>query len=329
MLEFYDQIHRENQLRSLTEITARGNQSPMALGLGTTAVNDILTGKRQPVDEKQAAALARALGGGTDEAEHVEKLFRSARLDKYKRPAKTREPGGPGTAELDATGLDGTGLNRTGLDRTGLDRTGLDRTGLDAIANLLADAMRKQWLTAAHDRGLLLPAPLPVRWRRSTEPVAGAVSQATQFRDDGSSFDPLPGFTRVTAHRLREGGRDGLLNVYGGLASGRLIIAGGPGRKELGGGASAAGRAWPPRPADGSRAYEGTGPGSVHPRRLGSDGHAGGGLAERKNSARSRSFAAVAAIGSAANCSIRDGYRCSWTASTRCPSPPAFARCRP
>ena len=206
LLEFYDRIHRVNLLRSLSEIIEHGNRPELALGLsGTTSVNDILTGNRLPADQKQAAALARALGGSTEEAERAGKLFGAALADRRKLSAAVgtrsdkRRPDGRRDAEL------------------------------EEIADLLADAMRKQWLSAANDRGLLEPAPLPMRWRRSSVPVAGAVSEATRVRDDGLSFPPLPGMNRPAAGGLREGGREGLLKVYAGLPSGRLVIIGDPG----------------------------------------------------------------------------------------------------
>ncbi|MFT7837509.1 hypothetical protein Q5530_15305 [Saccharothrix sp. BKS2] len=96
---------------------------------------------------------------------------------------------------------------------------------VDELTDRLAVAVRVQWEQAAADRGLRQPAPLPIRWRRSREPVAGPPSAATASR----SFAPLPGVERVTTAQLREGTHRTLHRVYGGLASGRLILAGGPG----------------------------------------------------------------------------------------------------
>src|SRR5262249_19377384 len=47
---------------------------------------------------------------------------------------------------------------------------------VDEWLRLLATASWNQWTAAANDRRLLRPAPLPIRWRRSTAPVAGPVS---------------------------------------------------------------------------------------------------------------------------------------------------------
>ncbi|MGW5723923.1 NACHT domain-containing protein [Amycolatopsis sp. NPDC003865] len=98
----------------------------------------------------------------------------------------------------------------------------------DELGDLLATAMRNQADKTAIERRLIQPAPLPVRWRRATGPVAGPVSALSATRT-GSVFDPLPGLTRVTAARLREGSSEKLHSLYGGLPSGRLMIIGGPG----------------------------------------------------------------------------------------------------
>ncbi|GLZ42823.1 hypothetical protein [Actinokineospora sp. NBRC 105648] len=97
----------------------------------------------------------------------------------------------------------------------------------DELADLLANAVREQWTAAAADRGLLHPRPLPIRWRRSTRAVAGPVTAATSSQAGG--FDPLPGLDRVTQGMLCEGTDRDLHRIYGGLASGRVIITGQPG----------------------------------------------------------------------------------------------------
>ncbi|MFI9817888.1 NACHT domain-containing protein [Saccharothrix variisporea] len=101
--------------------------------------------------------------------------------------------------------------------------------GVDESAEQLASAMRVQWQQAAAERGLLQSSPLPIRWRRSRQPVAGPPSAATARHSAGTSFAPLPGLGQVTAPRLRSGTHRALHGVYGGLPSGRLIITGGPG----------------------------------------------------------------------------------------------------
>lgn len=101
--------------------------------------------------------------------------------------------------------------------------------GLDELADLLAVAMRNQWTKAANDRRILQPAPLPIRWCRATEPVAGPTAAATLSRADHAGIEPLPGLVRVTGSRLRRGTRRDLHRIYGGLASGRMLIIGGSG----------------------------------------------------------------------------------------------------
>lgn len=97
---------------------------------------------------------------------------------------------------------------------------------VDEIADELATAIRRQWDQVALDRGLMQPAPLPIRWRRSQEAIAGPPSTATSSRDGQAGFDPLPGLERVTSGMLRSGGRTALHRVYGGVASGRVVIVG-------------------------------------------------------------------------------------------------------
>jgi hypothetical protein len=67
--------------------------------------------------------------------------------------------------------------------------------------------------------------PIPVRWERPSQPVAGPVSAAVGSRQ----FAPLPGLVAVRQGRLREGGLGDLHAVYGGLGSGRMVIVGAPG----------------------------------------------------------------------------------------------------
>lgn len=94
----------------------------------------------------------------------------------------------------------------------------------DETLRLLAEASRKQWKAAADERRLQNPAPLPVRWRLSSAPVAGPPS-ASEYR----RFDPLPGLTEIPRNRLRNGDQKALHQVYGGLPSGRLLLIGPPG----------------------------------------------------------------------------------------------------
>lgn len=99
---------------------------------------------------------------------------------------------------------------------------------LDLAADELARAVRVQWQEEAGLRRLLDPAPLPVRWRLSEREVTGPVGAATA-EGSRARFAPLPGLVQVTGDRLREdGGLRELHEVYGGLASGRMLLIGPP-----------------------------------------------------------------------------------------------------
>ena len=97
-------------------------------------------------------------------------------------------------------------------------------------ADLLAELVRDQWTRAAGDRRLLHPEPIPVRWGKPAQPLAGPVSAAA----NSQQFSPLPGLSAVTEEKLRQGGLQDLHGVYGGLGSGRMIIAGAPGSGKSG-----------------------------------------------------------------------------------------------
>ncbi len=110
-----------------------------------------------------------------------------------------------------------------------------DPRSVNTLADLLAQAVRAQWRTAATERALLTPAPIAVRWSLSTLPVAGSVAAAIGVPDEAPAFPPLPGQNRVTEERLREGGsRRELFDVYAGVASGRVVVVGAPGAGKSG-----------------------------------------------------------------------------------------------
>ena len=107
--------------------------------------------------------------------------------------------------------------------------TGRDRP-LGELADSLAVAVTEQWTQAALERLLLQPEPIPVRWERSTRPLAGPVSAAVGSRQ----FPPLPGLSPAVPGQLQGGGLQDLHAVYGGLGSGRLVITGEPGSGKTG-----------------------------------------------------------------------------------------------
>ncbi|HYS36600.1 MAG TPA: hypothetical protein VEO01_13330, partial [Pseudonocardiaceae bacterium] len=109
----------------------------------------------------------------------------------------------------------------SGIGKTALALATVPAPPMDEQLRLLATASRNQWTAAANDRRLVHPAPLPIRWHRSTAAVAGPVSAATYAR-----FDPLPGLTAVSGRGLRDGDKGALHQVYGGLPSGRLLLIG-------------------------------------------------------------------------------------------------------
>jgi len=103
-------------------------------------------------------------------------------------------------------------------------------TELDRLANLLAASVREQWTRAAAERRLLVPEPVPVRWERPSLALASPVSAAV----NSAMFAPVPGVPATKEQRLQAGSIADLHAVYGGLGSGRLIIAGPPGSGKSG-----------------------------------------------------------------------------------------------
>ena len=94
---------------------------------------------------------------------------------------------------------------------------------LDRVTDLLAMAVKKQWERAAGERGLV--DPIPVTWGRPSAPLAGPIGAAAGSR----RFAPLPGLTSAREAQLAAGQITDLHAIYGGLRSGRLVIAGAPG----------------------------------------------------------------------------------------------------
>ncbi len=95
---------------------------------------------------------------------------------------------------------------------------------LGQLADLLAGAVDGEWTRAAGKRGLLEPEPIPVRWQRPSR----AVNRACGGRGDLDTFCAVAraGQSRGAAAAGGPGKR--AAKVYGGLGSGRLVIAGGP-----------------------------------------------------------------------------------------------------
>ncbi|MER5883336.1 hypothetical protein ABT160_05870 [Streptomyces sp. NPDC001941] len=103
-------------------------------------------------------------------------------------------------------------------------------TALDALADRLEAAVRTQWRREAQARRLYEPAPLPLRWRVSGRDLGNRADGSLPAADGHTRFRPLPGLPPVTRATLRAGGGQRQLHdVYGGLASGRLLLVGAPG----------------------------------------------------------------------------------------------------
>ncbi|TDD33004.1 hypothetical protein E1287_20670 [Actinomadura sp. KC06] len=79
-LEHLDTIHHDNGQKSLRDIAAAMNLASQS------RVNDILRGRKRPVDGRQIASLVRALGGGEDDVRYARRLYAQA------PPAKEATP---------------------------------------------------------------------------------------------------------------------------------------------------------------------------------------------------------------------------------------------
>jgi hypothetical protein len=105
------------------------------------------------------------------------------------------------------------------------------------LADMLTREVRGRWERAAAQRRLTTPAPIPVRWSQSPHRVGGPVNAAVADGGQRPAFPPLPGVVAATERFLRAGGGQPELHaLYGGLASGRLIIEGPPGSGKSGAG---------------------------------------------------------------------------------------------
>ena len=107
---------------------------------------------------------------------------------------------------------------------------GIDSEWLDRASDRLAIATRSQWEKAAGERELIGADPIQVTWGRSAVPLAGPMEAALE----SDRFDPLPGLKPVRPARLKAGQISDLHALYGGLGSGRLILAGPPGAGKSG-----------------------------------------------------------------------------------------------
>ncbi|MER6345023.1 hypothetical protein ACWC10_06405 [Streptomyces sp. NPDC001595] len=97
---------------------------------------------------------------------------------------------------------------------------------LDKAADKLSASVLESWNQEAYRRGLVSPPPLPCRWQVSKEQLTGRVAAATAEGTE-ARFTPLPWLEAATEEKIRAGGAiPELYEVYGGLASGRILLVG-------------------------------------------------------------------------------------------------------
>ncbi|MGH3798690.1 MAG: hypothetical protein ACRDTD_00880 [Pseudonocardiaceae bacterium] len=114
-------------------------------------------------------------------------------------------------------------------------RRSADSRPVEVLATLLTQAVYGQWRTAADERRLVTPAPIPIHWSLSDLDVAGPVAAAVGAPDGSPAFPPLPGHITITEEELRAGGgRRELHQLFAGLASGRIVVVGAPGAGKSG-----------------------------------------------------------------------------------------------
>lgn len=131
-------------------------------------------------------------------------------------------PGAPARNEFHGTTNAQFGNNSTQVNHSYT----LIPSRLDKAADKLAESVRGWWKAEAYRRRLQSPLPLPLRWQVSKQGLTGRVAAATAERTE-SRFTPLPWLPAVTEQQLAAGGElDELYEVYGGLASGRILLVG-------------------------------------------------------------------------------------------------------
>ncbi|TYK47725.1 HD domain-containing protein [Actinomadura decatromicini] len=81
LLELLDGVHRDNGGKSLREIAAAMNLA------SASRVNDLLRGRRRPVDDQQVFLLVRALGGGEDDVRAAVGLYGQVPVAKTVTPS--------------------------------------------------------------------------------------------------------------------------------------------------------------------------------------------------------------------------------------------------
>jgi len=103
---------------------------------------------------------------------------------------------------------------------------------LQEAADALATRMWEQGKNAAEQHGLSERSVVPVRWVWSPRGLGGTKEAAVST--ERARTKPLPGCSRIEASQLEQGGLDDLYEIYGGLASGRIVLVGAPGAGKSG-----------------------------------------------------------------------------------------------
>lgn len=181
------------------------------------------TGGPDTADAPQGAAVAAKESG--DAAGRDGAPAPSAHAGPAPGPSSAVHVSHTGNATAHSNSVANTGYIRK---VTLVQQAAAPRPPLDVAADALAKAVHKEWEKEATLRRLLEPAPLPVRWQVTERKVAGRINGA--IADKGRArFTPLPGLTAVTLDDLHRGGTLPELHaIYGGLASGRLLLVGPP-----------------------------------------------------------------------------------------------------
>ncbi|WP_181787512.1 hypothetical protein [Streptomyces phytophilus] len=96
------------------------------------------------------------------------------------------------------------------------------------VGDALAQAVGKQWQKAARQRKLK-GKKIPVRWARTRRPVADHARAEAADPAGVSLVRAVPAVEPLEPGEVREGGIPELFAAYGGLASGCLVVLGGPG----------------------------------------------------------------------------------------------------
>ena len=158
--------------------------------------------------------------------EVIGSILREAGAKGHGNPEQERGPGMPATT----TQEQGTGELPSSNEDVRTAR--LPRRPAEA-ADALADHLGNEWAWAAAARGLDIPPPLPIRWRRSRRSVAGADQLAVE-PNRWSRFLPAPGKTPTTAEAVQAGDLDDLFEIFSRLGSGRIVLLGAPGSGKTG-----------------------------------------------------------------------------------------------